>query len=230
MAAQPSTLQSGRPVTGNRRLPKWAPVAGVGLAALAYVVYRRSKSSLGSAANNSAAGSSSSLPYGNATTMGGGFGAPGYGAPGPVSVLPPLTVGGTSSTDTTQQVPPPVTAFPPGGFGGTNPAPSLPVQQGTPTPPTPQPVQPANLPADLVARIQANGEQLIGNMIDPQTGGTWWFGSKGGVFAVNGARFLGSVGSSNAYFPGLNIIAAQPSGNGYRLIGSKGENYNYPGQ
>lgn len=115
-------------------------------------------------------------------------------------------------------------------------APATPTAPVTPTAPSPAPPpapapqqQVANLPADLVAKIAANGEQLIGNLIDPLTGGTWWFGDKGGVFAVNGARFLGSVPSAGASYPGFKALQAIPIGSGYRIVNSKGQTYNFGG-
>lgn len=128
--------------------------------------------------------------------------------------IPPAT--GVSTPATLPDLPPILPVSP-------TPAPQ--VAPGQPAP-TAAP-GPANLPGDLLAKIKANGESLIGSLIDPETGGTWWFSDKGGVYAVNGARFLGSVPGVGAYFPGFKAIQAVPLGKGYRIVNSAGQTYNF---
>jgi hypothetical protein len=145
-----------------------------------------------------------------------------------------LTINGAPSTDQQgQTMPLPIRSFPPGGAGGTNPAPSLPQNpapsQPAPAPPAePQNTQSQNLPADLLARIQAGGENIIGSLRDPLTGGTWYLGSKGGIFAVGGARFLGSARQYGFDNPAIrSAVNITPLGTGYRVTSSRGETYDF---
>lgn len=231
------------------RLPPWALYGGAGLAAGGgYFLYRRRRQQQAGAgagaaqATTASSPATSSLDYGASAqqpsivpyylTSGQGQGSYGGGrrsVPTPTGASVP---GGSAATGTgaagpaggvLPDIPPilPVSPTPP------PPAPSI----AGPTPaPAPAPAPgPVNLPADLLAQIRSNGENIIGNLIDPVTGGTWWFGSKGGVFAVNGARFLGSVPSVGASFPGFTAVQAIPVGSGYRIVNSAGQAYNFNG-
>lgn len=160
-----------------------------------------------------------------------------YGAPAPVSVLPPLTIPvdtGTGQPNVT--VPNPTPTGPPQNSPVNTPPTPPPPPPPAPSPASPAPVapappwSPANIPADLLRAINGGGETIIKAIEDPLTGGTWYLGSKGGIFALGGARFLGSA--RNYGFDDPNVRKAvdiQPNGNGYRVISSRGETYNFPG-
>jgi hypothetical protein len=219
------------------RLPPWALYGGAGVAAGGgYLLYRRRRSGGGTATlSPPAAPVQSALDLGAATQQ--------------PSIVPYYLTGGAGQNGSTTlrqrrpQTPvpagiPPATGANPGPLPDIPPllpisTPPPPAQAG-PTPPPPAPAPPpaqqvANLPPDVLANIRANGEQLLGNLIDPLTGGTWWFGDKGGVFAVNGARFLGSVPSAGAFYPGFRAIQAIPMGSGYRIVNTQGQTYNFGG-
>lgn len=235
----------------GRDVPDWAVYVGAGLGLTgAFLLYKKSKAG-SSSATGAAVSSSPSGAYSSDTSSGQQPGIVPYyltgnagqqaGFNGTTSQLPQPTPAGTGGGGN---------IVGPGGsgailVGGNNPiinsapnpiAPPV-APPVAPAPPPPAPVQPApppaqqvaNLPANLLQQIQANGENIIGNLIDPITGGTWWFGSKGGVFAVNGARYLGSASQPGAYYPGLQIVQAIPLGSGYREVSAKGETYNYTG-
>lgn len=234
----------------GREIPDSVVYVGAGLGLTgAFLLYKKSKAGSSSSATGATSGSPSGA-YSSATDSGQqssvvpyyltGNAGQNSGFRGTTSSLPNPTPAGTGGGGN---------IVGPGGsgailVGGNNPIinsapnPIAPTVAPTPPPaPAPAPVAPApppaqqvaNLPADLLKQIQANGESIIGNLIDPITGGTWWFGSKGGVFAVNGARYLGSASQPGAYYPGLQIVQAIPLGNGYREVSVKGETYNYAG-
>ncbi|MGH7484145.1 MAG: hypothetical protein ACREMY_00900, partial [bacterium] len=109
-----------------------------------------------------------------------------------------------------------------------------PIIPATPTQPapTPAPAAPApsptvmsnNIPSDLLARIQANGEHIIGSLNSPN-GGVWYLGSKGGVFAIN-APFLGAP-YGQPYWGTRTPLSIAPNGQGYTVVDIAGERYNY---
>jgi hypothetical protein len=107
-----------------------------------------------------------------------------------------------------------------------------------PTPPpetTPSPSPAAstacpNLSSDLTARMAAGGESVLGELSDPIGGGCWWFGSLGGVFAMGGARFLGSARNYGFGPPGdRRAVQFNRLGTGYQIVSNHGETYNFPG-
>jgi hypothetical protein len=110
--------------------------------------------------------------------------------------------------------------------------PSVPI--AAPTPAAPAPATPPaaattcpNLPADLMQRIHAGGEDILTVMSAPG-GGCWYFGTLGGVFAMGGAPFYGSA-RPNGFGAERHAVAVVPLGNGYRIVSNLGENYDYPG-
>ncbi|MGH7483980.1 MAG: hypothetical protein ACREMY_00065, partial [bacterium] len=145
---------------------------------------------------------------------------------------------------TTQGPPLPVPSGPPGGSGvditsgsvlpsippilpnvNTTPQPAISQPAPTPAPtPAPAPQQDNNLPADLLAKITANGEKIVSSVASPN-GGVWYLGNKGGVFAIN-APFYGSP-AGQYYWGSRTGLQIVPSGNGYTVVASSGERYNY---
>jgi hypothetical protein len=118
------------------------------------------------------------------------------------------------------------------------PLPPAPPQAPPPPPPESGPTPPSvtqsnvcpNIPADLMARITGYGESLLGELSDPIGGGCWWFGSLGGVFALGGARFLGSAVNYGFGPPGdRRAVSFGRLGNGYQIVSNHGETYNFPG-
>jgi hypothetical protein len=115
----------------------------------------------------------------------------------------------------------------------------VPVATPAPAPiPTPPAPVTANtnvnaLPGDVSGAIARNGEQIVGALAwgAGPAGAGWWFGSKGGVFAVGGAPFHGSAVGAE-YRMGLDggrrIVAYGALGaNGYQLRSNFGETYNF---
>lgn len=110
------------------------------------------------------------------------------------------------------------------------PVPPPPAPGPAPAPVAPRPPAVTNLPPDMLQKIQAAGEQIISSLIDPNTGGTWWLGSKGGVFNVGGAPFFGSARPFGFDDPNVRrAVQIVPLGRGYRVVSSRGENYDFPG-
>lgn len=109
------------------------------------------------------------------------------------------------------------------------PAPAPPAP-AAPAPPAPSSAAIPNLPADLLGRIQASGERIIGSLPDPKTpGGGWYFGSLGGVFQAGTGNFYGAA-RGYGFSPGFRETAQfTPLGNGYKIISTRGENYDFPG-
>ena len=234
----------------GREVPDWAVYAGVGLVGGAgYILWKRHKASSAAAADNSGSfnnggastgsvGTSASqqpsiVPYyltGNsgqqrgtyAGSQGGGVGqAPlpvPVGVPGGGNILSPSNNVISSSTPTPPPPPPPVAAPPP-------PPPPAPAPPSTPAPAM---TQNNNLPADVLAKITANGEHIIASIPSPN-GGAWYLGSKGGVFAVN-APFYGSPLGN----PAINWVSGNrqpaailPNGAGYTVVDTAGERYSF---
>jgi hypothetical protein len=191
---------------------------------------KRAASAAASASNTATSPSTTTNPYTTGNT--GIDNGSAYGAPLPVSVLPPITLSPGNfgvSTDTTTSAPNPTPTGPPSSPTVNQPIaapPPAPTLQQAPPAPTPSL---ANLPADLLQKITAGGEHIVKGIIDPQTGGTWWLGSNGGIFAVNGARFLGSA-QPYGFGPSTGRFATdiQPNGSGgYTVISNHGETYNF---
>lgn len=224
-----------------RRLPPWAVYAGAaGVGGGAFLYWRRRKAAAGAATPAAA-----TTPLNTTTDSTTGQGP---------SIVPYYLTADPNAGGTPPTAPPPVrraqipagtsvaTTTTPNGAGAVLPPipPLLPVSPAAPTSPAPPPapsVAPTaapgannNIPPDLLAQIQQSGERIVGQLTDPRTGGTWWLGSYGGIFAEGGARFLGSA-RNNGFGPGAprTAIAIQPLGTGYRIVSSRGENYDYPG-
>lgn len=92
--------------------------------------------------------------------------------------------------------------------------------------PAPAPAQNNNIPADLMARITANGERIIDSLAAPG-GGTWYLGSKGGVFGINAPSYGSPYGQSywtNFLHTPVRIV---PNGQGYTVVSAAGERFNY---
>jgi hypothetical protein len=214
-----------------KKQPPWLiPVAGIGTAGVLFLWWRRRQAAAASSAIPASATSSAPAYYstGNAATDNGSA----YGSPLPVSVLPPITLSPQPSAGTTPTpISPPVTPTGPPQSPTVNqpiaappPAPTL--QQA---PPTPTPSL-TNLPGDLLQKIEAGGERIVKGIVDPLTGGTWWLGSKGGIFAVGGARFLGSARDYGFNDPNVRSAAdIQYLGNGYQVVSNHGEIYRFGG-
>jgi len=62
---------------------------------------------------------------------------------------------------------------------------------------------------------------IVGIAAAPGTAGFWFVGADGGVFASNGARFYGSLGSTRLA-AAIVGMAATPDGRGYWLVGRDG--------
>ena len=218
---------------GKGKQPPWLiPAAGIGAAGLFLIWRRRQRAA---ASSNPATAASSTPAYSSAYSTGNPLYDNGsaYGAPLPVSVLPPITLSpdpAAGKVDTPVAPPPPPPAAPP-----TQPTVNQPIAP-PPPPPTLQVAPPkpppslTNLPGDLLAKIAANGERIVKGIVDPNSGGTWWLGSKGGIFSVGNAPFFGSAASGMG-FDGVNRYATdiQYLGSGYQIVSNRGEIYRFPG-
>lgn len=225
----------------GREVPDWAVYAGIGLiGGGGYILYKRRKASQASAASS-----------GSVSTAGASTGSTVSQQP---SIVPYYLTSGTGDTTGTYQgtgggvtsTPLPVpSGVPTGGnilsptnniLNTSTPAPSLPSPPVPPPAPVSPPPAPApapaapqqnnNIPADLLSRIQANGERIVSSLPSPN-GGVWYLGSKGGVFAIN-APFYGAP-AGQSYWGGRTGLQILPNGNGYTVVDTAGERYNYGG-
>lgn len=231
----------------GREVPDWAVYGGIGLVgAGGFYLYKKRQSAKASAANSgsvSTAGSSagtaatsvnqqpSIVPYyltsgtgqprgTYGSSQGGGVASNGNPLPVPSGV----PGGGNILSDQNNiltPAPAPSLPSPP------VPAPTPPAPAPAPAPsagPTPQ--QNNNIPADLLAKITANGEHIVSSLASPN-GGVWYLGSKGGVFAINSPFYGAPAGQS--YWGNRTALQIVPNGNGYTVIDSTGSRYNYGG-
>lgn len=216
--------------------PDWVVYAGGGVVlGGGYLLYRKRKSASATSAPvsqtgadlsgtySSASGQQSSIvPYYLTGNSGQDFRSPGGGTTqGPPLPTPSGPPGGDNVSTGTLPVIPPI-------LPNVNTQTNIPQPPPAPTPPpTGTPVAPTqnnNIPSDLLAKIQAAGEQIISSVAAPN-GGVWYLGSKGGVFAIN-APFYGSpVGQS--YWGSRKALQIVPNGNGYTVIDTAGERYSY---
>lgn len=220
-----------------RRLPPWALYGGAGVVAgSGYLLYKKRKA----AAAGATSGTPTSLnvtaplqtdsgqqagvvPYyltANPAATGGGWRQP----PPPVGAAVPSGSSATGSTGTPGSVLPDIPPLLPISPTGPAPAPAPAPVTAAPTP-APAP-QNNNIPADLMAKIAANGEKILTGIPSPN-GGMWWLGSKGGVFAINAPYYGGPAGQS--YWGNRTPATILPSGSGYKVVDTAGEVYNYGG-
>lgn len=216
------------------RLPPWALYGGAGLVVGGgYLLYKKHKAAAAGTAPSTAMSALSA--YSSPASLSGQQSSvvPYYltdqaGIPAsttltqrrPIQTIPAgiPSATGVSSPTTLPDIPPILPVNPPAA-----PTPSAPAA------PAPAPGGSNNIPADLLRQIQAGGEQIIGQLAAPG-GGVWWLGSKGGIFAEGGAPFFGSArpyGFDDSKI--RSAIAIQPLGKGYRIISSRGENYDFNG-
>lgn len=227
----------------GRDVPDWAVYGGIGLVgAGGYFLYKKRKSTQTSASASGSYGGASTgtsaasnqqpsiVPYyltGNTGQPTGTYtGTSGGGVDqAPLPVPAGVATGGNilSPTNNILTSPTPAPSLP---------SPPVPPPAPAPPPPPPPPAAPApaplnnNIPPDLLARIAANGEKIVSSIASPN-GGVWYLGSKGGVFAIN-APFYGAPAGQSYWGNrvGLQIV---PNGNGYTVIDTSGERYNYGG-
>jgi hypothetical protein len=216
------------------KIPQWAWYAGGGVAlGGAYLLYKRKKaaSSVATAPTmtqpstnvDTSAQQPSIAPYYLTAGQGSGYGNNTLTGGAPPLPTPQGSTGISNTNDgvTIPPIPPLLPSNPIPDVSGPAPAPTQPAPIA-PTPAAPPPNN--NIPADLMAKIQANGERILGGIPSPN-GGMWWLGSKGGVFAIN-APFYGAP-AGQSYWGSRTPAAILPSGNGYRVIDTAGEVYNY---
>lgn len=228
-----------------RRLPPWALYGGVGVAAGGgYLLYRRRKASAAGSAAGSA--SSAAAPVQSALDLGAqtqqSSVMPYYltdqsasannGSTTLTQRRPPRTIPssipsstGVSSGSGAAALPDIPPLLPPSSPG--TPAPPPAPAPAPPPPAAPPPGQNNNLPADLLAKIRANGETIVDSIAAPG-GGQYYLSDKGGVFAINAPFFGAPIGQS--YFGGgRKAMRIVPNGKGYSVVASSGETYQYPG-
>lgn len=219
------------------RLPPWALYGGAGVVAGGgYLLYRRRRSASGSSAAPSAAApvqsaldlgaqtqQSSMVPY-YLTDQSQQQGSTTMTQRRPPRTIPSSIPGstGASSGSGAAQLPDIPPLLPPSSPGTPAPPPVAP-----PAPAAPAPGQSNNLPADLLAKIQANGEHIIDSIAAPG-GGQWYLSDKGGIFAIN-APFYGAAISQPYFGGGRKAMRLVPNGKGYSIVASSGEVYQYPG-
>jgi hypothetical protein len=134
------------------------------------------------------------------------------GLPPGYSNIPTLTVcPATAQTPTPPPAPPPPPPPPP-------PAPSG---------PGPEP----NLPANVVAAMQANGESVVDTIYNPFSSTWLYLTNRGGVYALGGSGFFGSLFDLNpSTFTGTGRRAVRITANsdgGYTITDQFGENYTF---
>jgi len=237
---------------GGRPIPDWALYAGAGVVVGGgYFLYKKRKAAASTATPATSGGAAAPVPstaYSDTSSgqqssivpyyLTGNQGSQGSYGIGSLSGSTPLPTpsgtpaGPTASGSTSDQnaavlppIPPLLPVTPP---SPTSVAPPPPVPSTAAPTPAPAPQQNNNIPPDLMQKITANGERIIGGIPSPN-GGMWWLGSKGGVFAIN-APFYGAP-AGQSYFTGVHGTPAGivPFGSGYEVINSIGETYKYGG-
>lgn len=218
-----------------RRLPPWALYGGAGVAGGGgYLLYRRRRAASSAAPVATQAApvqsaldigaqtqQSSIVPYyltDQSASSNGTNALPAIGVPKkrPPKVTPAAIPSAIGATTTTLPDIPPLMPV----------APTAP-----PPPPSAAPAAPAqtannNLPADLLAKIKANGEEIVDALAAPN-GGMWYLSSKGGVFGINAPYYGGALGQP--YFSGRSAKKLVPNGGGYSIVDATGSLYNYGG-
>lgn len=226
-------------------LPPWALYGGAGVAAGGgYLLYRRRKAASASVPAATAAAAPAAVQ--SALDLGAQTQQPSIVPYYLTANSPGTPNGATAATDQVKKRKPPKTipaSIPSATGAGTTTLPDIPpllpvapTAAPVPAPTAPSTPAPAtapggsnNIPADVLQKIQAGGEQIIGQLGAPG-GGVWWLGSKGGVFNEGGAPFFGSANPYGFDDPNVRkAVSIVPLGKGYRVISNRGENYDFPG-
>ncbi len=98
------------------------------------------------------------------------------------------------------------------------------IRMDFPSSPTPQPLPPPQ-PGVTVFNPPLTLPPIVSSAKDPVTGGSWLLGRDGGVFAFDGARFLGSA-AGKPYFAGRTAAQLEVTADGrYVVVASSGERY-----
>ena len=88
------------------------------------------------------------------------------------------------------------------------------------------------MPVDLAAlQAQHPTWNIVDAIEDPVSGGIWALGRDGGIFALNGAPFMGGMGGS-PHFAGRQAqrIEYDAALGGYRIVSTRGEVYGIAGE
>jgi hypothetical protein len=101
----------------------------------------------------------------------------------------------------------------------------------TPAAPNPAPPPPNNGAKLNLPPIDLSTVNLIGHVVaelpTPSGGGIWVLTSSGAIYSFGDAQYKGGA-NGQAYFAGRTAAELIPNGQGYTIVATSGETYNYP--